>query len=69
MTIDLLLPSTVISQYLRLDKGSETGIMATIHACLRQSHEDIDASNTVHHGPSTNKKVWVIITCTSMVCM
>ncbi|CAH3159193.1 unnamed protein product, partial [Porites lobata] len=54
--LEYLYESRVISQYLRLDKGSETGITATIHACLRQSHEDIDASNTVHHGPSTNNK-------------
>ena len=31
--------------------------MATIHAYLRQTHDDVDASNTVHFGPSTNNKV------------
>lgn len=36
--------------------------MATIHAYLRNSHEDIAndeeaAANTVHYGPSTNNRV------------
>lgn len=35
---------------------------ATIHAFLRNSHEDIgneeeEAANTVHYGPSTNNRV------------
>jgi len=52
----------VISCFLRLDKGTETGEMATIHAYLRNSHEDIAndeeaAANTVHYGPSTNNRV------------
>lgn len=35
--------------------------MATIHAYLRQAHEDVDASNTVHYGPSTNNKVIITL--------
>jgi hypothetical protein len=45
---------------LRLDKGTETGHMATIHAFLRQHHDEEDNENgedTVHYGPSTNNKV------------
>ena len=60
--LNFLLPSIVISQHLRLDRGSETGIMATIHAYLRQTHEDVDdASNTVHYGSSTNNKVTITL--------
>lgn len=55
--LNFLSPLTVISQHLRLDRGSETGIMATIHAYLRQTDEDVGAANTVHYGPSTNNKV------------
>lgn len=45
----------MISKFLRLDKGTETGHMASIHAFLRQ---DQDAEpNTVTYGPSTNNKV------------
>ena len=45
----------VISKYLRLDKGTETGHMATIHAFLRQ--EEDEEADTVFYGPSTNNKV------------
>ncbi len=50
----------MISKHLRLDKGTETGHMATIHAFLSQG--DVDAhdhqpEDTVHYGPSTNNKV------------
>ena len=45
----------VISKFLRLDKGTETGHMATIHAFLRQDQDDEPV--TVFYGPSTNNKV------------
>ena len=45
----------VISKYLRLDKGTETGHMATIHAFLRQDQDN--EPETVFYGPSTNNKV------------
>lgn len=45
----------VISKFLRLDKGTETGHMATIHAFLRQDQDD--EPDTVNYGPSTNNKV------------
>lgn len=48
----------VISNHLRLDKGTETGEMATIHAFVRETQGDIDeAADTVHYGPSTSNKV------------
>lgn len=44
-----------------MDKGTETGHMATIHAFLMQSHrnenQDQDAAETVQYGPSTSNKV------------
>ena len=49
-----------ISRYLRLDEGTETGDMATIHAYLRQSLEcgnDNEAVESVQYGPSTSNKV------------
>ena len=43
---------------LRLDKGTETGLMATIHGFLRKDHGDItNAEETVQYGPSTSNKV------------
>ncbi len=48
----------VISKHLRLDKGTETGDMATIHAFIAQIHDDNDeAADTVHYGPSTSNRV------------
>lgn len=48
----------VISQHLRLDKGTETKDIATIHAFLRNKHGDTDTpEDTVHYGPSTSNKV------------
>ena len=41
-----------------MDKGTETGIMATMHAFLRNKHGDMtDASDTVIYGPSTSNQV------------
>lgn len=45
----------MISKYLRLDRGTETGHMATIHAFLRQDQDN--EPDTVFYGPSTNNKV------------
>ncbi len=49
-----------VSRYLRLDKGTETGDMATIHAYVKQSLEcvnDDEAVKSVQYGPSTSNKV------------
>ena len=42
---------------LRVDKGSETGIMATMHAFLWRRHGDMDPSDTVVYGLSTANQV------------
>ncbi|KAK3712321.1 hypothetical protein QZH41_017256 [Actinostola sp. cb2023] len=58
--VDFETLACIISNHLRLDKGTETGHMATIHAFLRQyeSEEDDDtAEETVHYGPSTSNKI------------
>ena len=48
----------VISCRLRLDKGTETGTMATIHCYLRNGHNDVEnPENTVLYGSSTSNKV------------
>ena len=42
----------------RLDKGTETGLMATIHCYLRDKVGDVDdATDTVLYGPSTQNKI------------
>ena len=48
----------VISASLRLDKGSETGHMATNHSYLRQRQDErVNGTDVVHYGPSTSNKV------------
>lgn len=46
-----------IASMLRLDKGTETGILATMHSFLRRNHGDMDPSCTVMFGPSTSNQV------------
>jgi len=54
----MMLNVSVITCRLRLDKGTETGIMATIHGFLRREHEDVsNAEETVQYGPSTCNKI------------
>ena len=40
---------------LRVDRGTETGVMATLHSFLRRHHGDMDPSDSVVYGPSTEK--------------
>ena len=56
--LEYLLETHRIPAYLRMDKGTETGVMATMHAYLRRSHTDIsDPVDTVCYGPSTSNQV------------
>ena len=48
----------VIPKYLRLDKGTETGLMASIHAYLRRFDDDVvDPSDCIQYGSSTANKI------------
>ena len=41
-----------------MDKGSETGILATMHSYLRSKHKDLeDPTDSVLYGPSTENKI------------
>lgn len=43
---------------LRVDKGSETGIIATMHSYLRSKHKDLDdPTDSVLYGPSTENRI------------
>lgn len=44
--------------YLRMDKGTETGVMATMQSYLRQDDDDLDdPTDAVIYGPSTSNQV------------
>lgn len=43
---------------IRIDRGSETGIMATMHTFLRAQYDDLDDPvDSVLYGPSTQNKI------------
>ena len=52
-----LYKARTIASKLRLEKGSETGVMALMHLLLRQHHGDMDLVKTVMYGPSTSNQV------------
>ena len=55
--LEYLFEHRVMATRLRVDRGSETGTMATMHAFLRQHHGDMDPTDTVIYGPSTANQV------------
>ena len=49
---------------IRVDKGSVTGTMATIHAFLRRNHTDVmDPVDTILYGPSTSNQASIRVVC------
>ena len=52
-----LYKARTIASKLKLDKGSETGVMALMHSFLRQHHGNMDPVKTVMYGPSTSNQV------------
>ena len=52
-----------MARHLRMDKGTETGVLATMHAFLRRHHGDMDPVDTVLYGPCTSNKVGIIFIC------
>ena len=56
--LEYLMETRTISCMMRLDKGTETGVMATMHAFLRRHHDDdVDPVGTILYGPSTSNQV------------
>ena len=49
--LEYLFKTRTIASKLRLDKGTETGVLATMHAYLRREHGDMDPVETVIYGP------------------
>ena len=58
---EFLYETRVMPNYIRIDKGSETGTLATMHCFLRRQHSDVEtdeeAVKTVIYGPSTSNQV------------
>ena len=50
--------SIVLPNRIRVDKGTETGTMATMHCFLRDKNGDLpDATESILYGPSTENKI------------
>ena len=41
----------------RVDKGTETVVITTMHTFLRQHHGDMDPNNTILYGSSASNQV------------
>ncbi|KAM7427620.1 hypothetical protein ABFA07_021268 [Porites harrisoni] len=54
---DYLYETRVMAAMLRVDRGTETGVMATLHSFLRRHHGDMDPSDSVVYGPSTENQI------------
>ena len=59
--LEQLYETKTIPSMICVDKGTESGVMATTHAYLRQNHGDMDAADTVLYGPSTSNQVTHLI--------
>ena len=57
--LEYLYENRVMPSILRLNKGTKTGVMATMHAFLHRNHNDMDPTQTVIFGPSTSNQVCV----------
>ena len=55
--LEYLYETRILPWYLRIDKGTQTETMATMHAYLHQLLGTTDPSNTFIHGPSTSNQV------------
>ena len=60
--LEYLYESRIMPAYLRIDKGTETGIMATMQAYLRRNDNTLDdPTDSVIYGPSTSNQVPFLI--------
>lgn len=58
MYLQYLFEAGMLPRNLRVDRGTETGKMATIHVYLLNKHEDMnDPTDAIIYGPSTSNKI------------
>ena len=56
--LEYLYKSRKALSYIRMDKGAETGVMATMQSYLRQYDDDLnDPTDAIIYGPSTSNQV------------
>ena len=70
--LEHLMETRTLPIMIRVDKGTETGIMATIHAFLQRHHDDadeIDPIDSVLYGPSTSNQARQCLVTFAFVCV
>lgn len=55
--ITFIIQLIIISSKLRIDQGTETGRIATLHVFLRRNHGDMTLKDTVEYGSSTSNRI------------
>ena len=55
--LEYLYETRTKASYLRMDRGTETGTLATMHDFLRRHHGDVVPLETVIQGPSTSNQL------------
>ena len=62
--LEHLLVSHTVPSYIRIDKGTETAVVATMQSYLRRNNNDLDdPTDSVLYGPSTANQVTLQILC------
>ena len=62
--IDWLKDNQVLAKNVRLDRGTETGKLASIHAYLRGTVGDLDnPMDSIFYGPSTSNQLIYVFFC------
>ena len=54
---DHLYTTRIISSKLRIDRGTKTALLVTVHAILRQNHGDMTPEDSVEYGSSINNRI------------
>jgi len=59
--VEYFYETRTMASYLWMNRGTETGTIAAMHAFLRRHHVDVDPLETVIYGPSTSHQVslWI----------
>lgn len=56
--LEYLYETRMLPSYLRMDRGTETGVMATMQAYLRNNKGNLaDPTDSVYYGPSTSNQI------------
>ena len=61
---EFIYETRVIPNYIRINKGSETGTIAKMHYVLRRQHSDVEtdeeAVKALIYGPSTSNQIFLL---------